>query len=157
MRRNDFTAIAHICNSERDERSWHFLKLGMDTILTANWYRPGATVHDSFASLYSEMSDHFNSVSGTCIAGDLNVHHRKWLRHSNANTQVGTDLKSFCDYHGLIQIVREPTRQEYLLDLAVTDIHGASSEVMPKIADHKGVLIKLPLTEVLESRTVREM
>ena len=98
----------HIRNCEDEERSLHFLRLGVDTILVANWYRPGATIHTTFANLYTEMNEFFHDVSGIVIAGDLNIHHQKCLRYSNANTDVGTDLKVLCDFHGLRQTVKEP-------------------------------------------------
>ena len=66
-------------------------------------------------------------------------------------------MKIFCDFHGLLQLVREPTRQEYLLDLFCTDIAGSSVTVMPYIADHKRILAKLPLPVVLESVVEREV
>ena len=54
-----------------------------------------------------------------------------------------------------MQIVREPTRKEYLLDLAITDIHKATASVLPCIADHNAILVKLPLPEVLEKSFTR--
>ena len=89
------------------------------------------------------------------MIGDLNIHHRQWLRFSNADTTMGTELKTFCDFHGFFQIVREPTRKEYLLDLAITDIPKSTATVLPLIADHNAVLVKLPLPEVLEKSFTR--
>ena len=66
-------------------------------------------------------------------------------------------MKALCDYHGMFQVVREPTRNEYLLDLACTDIAGSKATVLPKIADHNAVRIDLPIPEIKEvsiSRTV---
>ena len=156
LQRRDFNGLVHIKDCDEEERSWHFLKLGVETILVANWYRPGATIHDGFSKLYLEVAEYFQESSGVLIAGDLNVHHKKWLRHSNDNTQVGSDLKSFCDFHGMSQLVREPTRKEYLLDLALTDICKSSVSVHPYIADHKDILIKLPFPEILEKIGKRE-
>ena len=39
----------------------------------------------------------------------------------------------------------------------LTDVHGTSASILPSIADHKGVLVKLPLTEVLETSMEREV
>jgi len=153
--REDFGALVHVCNSEVDERSWHFLQLEADTILLVNWYRSPSSIHDNFACLYEEMSPYFSEVSGTLIMGDLNIHHKKWLRYSNGNTQIGTDLKAFCDYHGLFQLVKEPTRNDYLLDLAITDVIKSKASVLPQIADHRGIMTRLPLPEVLESQQSR--
>ena len=86
------------------------------------------------------------------------MHHKRWLRYSNDNTQVGADLKSFCDFHGMTQLFREPTRYEYLLDLACNDIHNNAAPVHLRIADHKALLVKLPLPVVLgtlEQRKIR--
>ena len=86
LRRDDFNCIVHIADSADDDRSWHFIRLGVDTILLANWHRPGSTVHDGFLTLYDEVRGYFHEVSGIVIAGDLNIHHQRWLRFSNANT-----------------------------------------------------------------------
>ena len=157
LRRSDFHGIVHIGNSEGDERSWHFLKLGIETILLGNWYRPGASAFDGFTELYAELAEHFAEVSGVLLIGDLNIHHKRWLRFSNDNTHIGSEMKALCDFHGLSQIVREPTREQYLLDLAICDLVGATATVLPKIADHKGVRVDVPMPVINEvgiSRTV---
>ena len=111
MRRWDFHGLVHVNNSEKDERSWHFLKLGIETILLGNWYRPGSSDFDGFTELYSELAEHYAEVSGALLVGDMNVHHKRWLRFSNDNTPVGSELKMLCDFHGFSQLVREPTRE----------------------------------------------
>ena len=66
-------------------------------------------------------------------------------------------MKALCDFHGLSQIVREPTREQNLLYLAICDLVGATATVLPKIADHKGVRVDVPMTVINEvgiSRTV---
>ena len=119
-------------------------------ILNTNWYRPGASEFDGFSNLYSELAEYFPQVSGVGIIGDLNIHHKRWLRFSNDNSRVGAEMKVLCDFHGLSQIVREPTRKEYLLDLAITDIVGAKAEPIAYIADHKSIQMKLPIPEIKE-------
>ena len=37
-------------------------------------------------------------------------------------TIQGSDLRSVCDNLGLLQLTREPTRQQYLLDLVLSDV-----------------------------------
>ena len=54
-------------------------------------------------------------------------------------------MRSVCDAAGLRQMVREPTRAEYLLDLALTDLDEVKCKVLPTIADHEALLVKLPL------------
>ena len=53
--REDFNGLVHITNSENEERSWHFLKVGVETYLLANWYRPGASQFDGFSNLYNSL------------------------------------------------------------------------------------------------------
>ena len=57
-------------------------------------------------------------------------------------------MKVVCDNYGLLQLVREPTRQQYLLDLFLSDIPGTKIKVGPYIADHKFVLASIPMPEV---------
>ena len=57
----------------------------------------------------------------------------------------------------MTQLIREPTRYEYLLDLACSDIHNSSVSVHPCIADHKALLVKLPLPVVLGKSDQREV
>ena len=155
LRRDDFNCLVHIQNSDSEERSWHFLRVQLETILLINWYRSPSVIHDHFEQLYKEMSTLFHEATGVLMIGDLNIHHKKWLRYSNADTTMGTELKTFCDFHGFFQIVREPTRKEYLLDLAITDIPKSTATVLPLIAGHNVVLVKLPLPEVLEKSFTR--
>ena len=155
--REDFNGLVHISNCDYEERSWHFLRLEMETILVANWYRPPASDHDKFERLYAEVAKYYQEVTGVFISGDLNIHHSKWLRFSNGNTGIGQDLQDFCQYYGLAQLVREPTREKYLLDLALTDVANCSSTVLPYIADHKMVMSQLPLPEILETSVSREV
>ena len=79
--------------------------------------------------------------------GDLNIYHARWLRHSNGNSIQGADLKVVCDNFCLQQLVRDPTREQYLLDLYLTDIPATKSKVGPYIADHRMLLATLPLPE----------
>ena len=74
-RRLDFNGIVHIENCKEEERSWHFLRLAEETILLANWYRPGSSTHDGFTKLHAEISQYYPEVSGVLALGDLNVHH----------------------------------------------------------------------------------
>ena len=152
--RSDFNALAHVRNCLEEERSWHFLNIGAETFLVGNWYRPGATVHDGFEKLQNDFNDFAGDVTGVIIAGDVNVHHQRWLRYSNANTPIGSDLKIVCDDFNLMQLVREPTRGAYLLDLFLTDVAGCHVSVGASIADHKAILAKIPIPEFEERRII---
>ena len=84
----------------------------------------------------SELATFSAQVWGTIISGDLNIHHRRWLVHSNGNTSIGSEMKVLCDQFGLLQLVREPTREQYLLDLFLSDLPEIRMKVLPAIADH---------------------
>ena len=83
---------------------------------------------------------------GSALVGDLNVHHSRWLRYSSRNSVEGEALRDICDEIGLQQLVKELTRGENLLDLCLTDIDEVRCKTVPKIADHKGLCVTLPLS-----------
>ena len=93
---------------------------------------------------------------GTIVLGDLNVHNKLWLRHSSGNTVEGKALKRVCDEAGLTQKVTKPTRDEHLLDLALTDVPGTTTKVSAGIADHKIVTAELKF-KVPEQVTLTRM
>ena len=107
--------------------------------------------------LYEELGEFFNQVSGKVLVGDLNIHHQRWLKYSRENTIIGAEMKTLCDFHGLTQLVKEPTRKEYLLDLAITDIGGSIIKVLPCIADHNALLVKIPRPAIEEEEIRREV
>ena len=43
-------------------------------------------------------------------------------------------------------MVREPTRENYLLDLVLSDVEGVRCKVLPGVSDHKLVAATLKLT-----------
>ena len=47
-------------------------------------------------------------IIGIILMGDMNIHHQKWLRFSNANTAEGYALKSICDDYAMKQLVDQP-------------------------------------------------
>ena len=66
------------------------------------------------------------------------------LRFSSGCSAEGQALRNICDDAGLLQKVREPTRNQYLLDLALTDLSDTLRvEVLPAITDHKLVMCRL--------------
>ena len=54
-------------------------------------------------------------------------------------------LKSICDEFDLYQHVKSPTRQQYLLDLCLSDIDRISVKTEAQVADHKALYISVPL------------
>ena len=94
-------------------------------------------------SLREEILQHSADSCGCIIAGDMNIHHKKWLKFSNADTPHGSMLKSICDEFDLHQHVKSPTRQQYLLDLCLSDSDYCKTKILCQIADHKMLLISL--------------
>ena len=93
---------------------------------------------DSIKAFEEEWQRLSTDALGTIVVGDLNVHHIRWLRFSSRNSAEGELLRDICDSVGLRQLVREPTRGDNLLDLALTDVDEVRCKVVSKIADHKG-------------------
>ena len=50
---------------------------------------------------------------------------------------MACDLKGFCDHHGLNQLVRESLRNEFLLDLVISNDTKASALILHVIADRR--------------------
>ena len=55
----------------------------------------------------------------------------------------------------MTQLVREPTRNEYLLELLISDVPKVSASFLHSTAGHKAVLIKIPLPKNVEARVSR--
>ncbi len=89
----------------------------------------------------TELTELVDDHVGTIFVGDFNVHHRRWLIHSNKNSLEGKLLYDISVDFGLKQGVREPTRGNHLLDLVLSDMLSMSAiQVLPPIADHNFVL-----------------
>ena len=117
-------------------------------LLIGNWYRPGATVHDGHAALQAEVAKLAEYVTGMILAGDCNIHLARWLRYSNDNSTQGADLKIVCDNLGLQQLVRELTRQQYLLDLFLTNVAGTKVGVGVLYCRPRFLAATIPLPEI---------
>ena len=144
--------LVEVCHSEVAERSWMYLHSDHGIILIGNCYRPPDADDICITSLPDEINQHLPHVNGIVLIGDFNIHHRKWLRFSSGNTALGETLKGICDDFTLNQLVSEPTRQQYLLDLVLSDM-PLHVKVLPMIADHKSVFIKIPV-DVAPPQTV---
>ena len=77
--------------------------------------------------------------------GDVNVHHKTWLRRSARDSAEGEELHKFALDAGMQQLVRGATRNQYLLDLVISDVEGLRCQVLSKIADHALVLTRMNL------------
>ena len=72
---------------------------------------------------------------------------KEWLRYSTNNIKENVFLEEACHNFGLRQLIKEPTREDNLLDLVLTNTEAATCSVQPKVADHKllEVCLHLPV------------
>ena len=97
-------------HSEVDERTWHILHSDIGPILCGVWYRPpcgGETA--SISSCEEEWRRLSASYVASILVGDLNVHHKRWLRFSSGVSVEGTALFRFSMATGLKHHVKAPT------------------------------------------------
>ena len=92
------------------------------------------------------------------MVGDLNVWHKKWLKHSPSNTAEGEQLQQVCHTYSLVETVRKPTREGNLLDLVLTNFaSNTTTTLLPKLADHCGVLARVEVPTPQETVVTREV
>ena len=127
------------------ERLWCILHTDCGPYLFGAWYRPPSTELSSIETCEQEHEKLSDGVIGTLLVGDVNVHHLQWLQHSRETTKCGKKIMLAAAQMGLRQIVRQPTRGNYLLDVALSDVRSTSAQVLPRIADHCVVEVSLPL------------
>ena len=68
------------------------------------------------------------------------MHSIRWLRHSARESVEGRTLFEVASRLGLQQKVKEPTRNQYILDLVITDVTDCTAKTVAAVADHRGVL-----------------
>ena len=149
--------IAHLADSNSDERSWFVIHADSGPILLCLWYRrPDLGETQSIFRFDTELCMYSRHAVSCIVMGDINVHNPSWLRFSNRDTAEGSELEAICGQHGLRQIVSKPTRGPYLLDLVLTDLpSGVRCEVVPGIHenDHDGVLTSVKV-EIAPSQPI---
>ena len=140
--------IVHSSTSPSSERTWHTLHTDAGPVRFGVWYRPPSYGEiDSIDSLADELQENVDNSIGTILVGDLNVHHKGWLRLSSGTPPEGKRLFQVCSERGLVECVGCPTRGNHLLDLVLTDFpKQVSTEILPCISDHKVVLCNLQLS-----------
>ena len=145
-RRNNGIMITHLEDSVVAERSWHVIHTDVGSILLGLWYRPPGSPACHIDSFGTELIKLREGFAGTLVIGDLNIWHKKWLKHSPADTLDGERLHAICKEHSLKQLVTESTRGPNLLALVLASISGLISvSVHPGIADHKCVMTSIDL------------
>ena len=89
------------------------------------------------------------------MVGDVHVHSARWLTHSNGESTEGACLEQVCHELAARQLVREPSRGNYLLDLAITYLEKAASTVVPGVSDHKIMATEIAVSMPTVSSTDR--
>ena len=117
-------SVVHLADSSSDERSWHIIHADTGPILLCLWYRPPDEDIASINRFNDELSQHSSQAVSCIVMGDLNVHHKEWLKHSNGTTKEGIELEGVCCEQGLRQLVSSPTRGPYLLDFVFSDMES---------------------------------
>ena len=146
--------VTLVQSSENAERFWMLVHANHGPQLVGVWYRPPAPGETATIDTFkTELNALEGMCLGTIVLGDLNVHNQRWLRHSSETNAEGIELKAACDEVGLTQKVTQPTREEHLLDLVLTNIPGTRVTVSPAIADHRLVTAELAF-KVPEHTTV---
>ena len=137
----DIALVEYISGAER---MWCVLHTNLGALLIGNWYRPPDDDGISMNGLLDEIERLRGDYIGVILLGDLNVHHKRWLRYSSRNSELGERLWDICKDLGLKQLVSKPTRGEYLLDLVLTDVGDfCKVEVLPEISDHRVVSLDI--------------
>ena len=135
----------------------HYNFSDVGPVLFGAWYKQPSD--GAVASIHA-CSEEWQRLSvnfvATILVGDLNVHHTRWLRHSNGVSVEGSVLLRFCSENALKQHVKSPTREGYLLDLVISDITPSRAVVQPRIFDHNMVLagFNIGVPETLSVRRV---
>ena len=98
----------------------------------------------------TEHNRYTEGAVGVFVRGELNEHSRRWLKHSARENINGRALFEVASKLGLRQKVKEPTREQYILGLAFTDVRDCTTNTVAAVADHRGVLttvkFKMPET-----------
>ena len=66
-------------------------------------------------------------------------------------------MELFCKTFGLQEVVRTPTRGDYLLDLILTDMDQVKAVVLPSIIDHKCTQVVYSIKVTIGEPTIRDV
>ena len=139
--------ITLVKNSDEAERMWFVIHSDQGPYAVCTWYRPPAPGEvESISSFQKEWEEIASTCAGTIAIGDFNVHAKQWLKWSSGESPEGLALESVCHEVGARQMVRNPTRNEYLLDLVLTDLDDVKAKVTPGVSDHEIVTASLKLS-----------
>ena len=137
-------SVAHVTVLEQTEatslyeRCWVSVHTIEGPVLVCCWYRPPGEDMEGLIEFQKELSRLRGNIKGIVLMGDLNIHHRRWLRYSSrGETPEGRAFYDIATSMGLKQLIREPTHElGNLLDLVLTDMLGVEVRVGGKVQDH---------------------
>ena len=153
-----FPRVTLLDVSEEAEGIWAVVHSDRGPFLACCWYRPpdpGNT--KSIESFEKEYMLHKVGALGTFVLGDLNVHSKRWLVHSARESAEGQLMAETSRRLGLRQLVRQPTRDKYLLDIVPTDVPDCKASTHAAVADHKSVVTTVSFKVPETASHTREM
>ena len=133
-----------LATSATAERIYTIIHSDIDAIMDCNWYRPPDAPLSHLQSFNAEFEQHSQGCVAHIICGDLNVHHQRWLIHSSKNSAEGEILQQISTDYNLCQLVRQPTRGNYLLDLILTDLSDTKITAFSNNYRSSGSFYELP-------------
>lgn len=124
--------------------------------IVASVYRPPNTPDDSFSKVINFLQSHINTQSenkhkNILVLGDFNLPHLTWSdisqtqNVSSNNSECTKTLTAFMDKNFLSQYIENPTRQNNILDLVLSNDVNLVKQVEVKdteLSDHRIITIK---------------
>ena len=130
---------------------WVCVKLrGRKTLYICAYYRPD-TSHKTSLELFRVSLSKTATISNAhiVIAGDLNFPSWDWkqmrLTPNPSYAQLHEDFINTLSDFGLVQLVEEPTREAYTLDVIISNCPQLFPrfEVLPGLSDHDTVFCEI--------------
>ena len=167
-----FVAVRNDIISERAddletnaEMVWVKIKIkGMKTLYVAGYYRPHENdeeSHEEFKLSLEKIAAHPQAHLWIC--GDMNFPGIDWvskdLKPTSRFPLLHQDFLDCLAEYGLQQMVKEPTREENILDLFITNNISKVNkvQVIPGISDHDAVLVEGDLSPASNKQQKRQV
>ncbi|KAK6188800.1 hypothetical protein SNE40_004902 [Patella caerulea] len=138
--------------------------VGRKDLYVCSYYTPKTSDEHSLSQLEESLHRASNiQNSFLIVGGDFNLPgwdwKRKILKPNTQHPNLHYKLTDILDDHGLVQLVEEPTRNNNILDLMLTNLPSKVQrvEVIPGIADHDIVFTELDLSPVIHRQTPRQI
>ena len=111
------------------ESIWVEVAYNENKMLVGTCYRPPGMLAEQVENFLDGISNTFDllltaniKVSPVVLLGDFNDRCTSWFSdHTQYNSELGNKLVRLLEAYNLAQLITEPTRYDYLLDLLITD------------------------------------